>query len=63
MLLGLRTATWPKLLPPNPAPARPADFCTAEQLWPAGYSAEWEDEKGVRFINTITETPSGPMFR
>ncbi|PRW20556.1 methyl- -binding domain-containing 9 [Chlorella sorokiniana] len=43
----------------------PADhhFCTAEQLWPAGFSAEWEDEKGVRFINTITETPNGPMFR
>lgn len=51
-------------LPCAPAHCRPAaDFCTADQLWPAGYCAEWEDEKGVRFISAITETPSGPMFR
>lgn len=40
-----------------------ADFCTTERLWPAGYTAEWEDDKHVRFISSITETPSGPMFR
>ncbi|EFN52450.1 hypothetical protein CHLNCDRAFT_54503 [Chlorella variabilis] len=38
-------------------------FCNSDRLWPAGFTAEWEDEKGVRFINSITETPSGPMFR
>ena len=41
----------------------PAAFTSAERLWPAGFTAEWADEKGVRFINSITETPSGPVFR
>lgn len=50
---------------PLPAllPAPPAAYCNGERLWPAGFEAEWEDEKGVRFINSITETPSGPIFR
>ncbi|KAL4450242.1 hypothetical protein ABPG77_010911 [Micractinium sp. CCAP 211/92] len=44
---------------------RPGDasFCSYDRLWPAGFTSEWEDEKGVRFINSITETPQGPIFR
>lgn len=52
--------TAPRLLPcPTPA----ADYCTAARLWPAGFAAEWEDGKGVRFVGAITETPGGPVFR
>ncbi|KAL4421600.1 hypothetical protein ABPG75_010891 [Micractinium tetrahymenae] len=44
---------------------RPGDasFRSADRLWPAGFTSEWADEKGVRFINSITETPQGPIFR
>lgn len=45
------------------APQLPAAFCSYDRLWPAGFTSEWEDEKGVRFINSITETPQGPIFR
>ena len=40
-----------------------AAYCNVNHLWPAGFTSEWEDEKGVRFVNSITETPSGPVFR
>lgn len=33
------------------------DFHDTHHLWPPGYSAEWTDEKGVRFVSTISETP------
>ncbi|KAL4854865.1 Methyl-CpG-binding domain protein 2 [Chlorella vulgaris] len=54
---GVTVTSLGHLHPGNPA------FCNAQRLWPAGYVSEWVDEKGVRFINSITETPSGPIFR
>lgn len=53
---------WSVTAPALPLPPLTA-FWSADRLWPAGFTSEWEDEKGVRFINSITETPQGPIFR
>lgn len=38
-------------------------YITQTRIWPPGYCSEYTDEKGVQFVNSITEAPAGPVFR